>query len=141
VAVADGQPSLLKDKRDGWNVNYTDDLLGACGEVAASRGVGIPARLTAGKGRDGDLDRQVEVRTTLTLNGHLRLFDRDNPRRLFILVVGTPPHMHVVGGGRAGDMIATQYRDRGGDGWWIPQSALILTAEQIRDIVAQRVAS
>ena len=74
-----------------------------------------------------DVGDDIEVRWTKHVAGHLAIYPRDHPTRLYVLVIGEIPTFSVVGTisgerGRRDDFWGKT--PRGTPAWWIPQTSL-----------------
>jgi hypothetical protein len=77
---------------DGWGI----DIEGAAAEYAAAIVLGVPWRVSLTAFRDGDLG-EIQVRSTKNTEGFLRLSDRDDDNKPYVLVTGEAPSFTVQG--------------------------------------------
>jgi len=130
----------------GWNNASTyertylkrleEETVGACGEMAAAKALDIffsPSVNTFHK--TTDLPHNIEVRATnRDPNGRVSLIIRKNDPsdRIFVLVNGEPPVMHVLGWFIAEDAKKPEYLDNPNghrESWFVPKDHLHPIAE------------
>jgi len=104
------------------------EVIGACGEMACAKYLDC-YHLGRVNTFHNVLDvGMFEVRATKVATGCLILRDNDSPTREYMLIVGEPPRMTVVGHIKGADGMRDCYlRDPGliRKAWFVPQSALI----------------
>jgi hypothetical protein len=106
----------------------SQEIVGACGEMAVAKGLGkfwSPSVNTFHA--IPDLAASIEVRATERLDGSLIVRDNDDDHRYYVLVVGTPPTLNVVGYLSGADAKKDRFaRDPHGHrpAWFVPQSEL-----------------
>lgn len=141
----------------GWNNALTydrgylkrteEEIVGACGEFAAAKALDIfwPASVNTFH-RTTDLPHNIEVRSTSREGGRTSLILRNNDPddRIFILVVGEPPVMRVIGWFIAGDGKRPEYLDNPHDhrpAWFVPKEDLHPIHILITEIAEKKVAT
>jgi hypothetical protein len=104
------------------------EITGACAEMVVAKCLGkfwSPSVNTFHS--TPDIEPNIEVRATTRTDGSLVVRDNDSDDRWYILVVGSPPTMTVVGCLRGSDAKQDQWlRNPHGHraAWFVPQSAL-----------------
>ena len=119
---------------------WTKDLLGATGELAVARALGLQWNGDVNTFHAPDLDGMLQVRATTYEHGSLIHRERDNPDDLYVLAIclsaGLPPGLDtsrfqvwVVRGWIHGHGARRRewFGDKGTSRdscWWVPQQAL-----------------
>jgi len=104
------------------------EITGACAEMVVAKCLGkfwSPSVNTFHV--TPDIEPNIEVRATTRVDGSLVVRDNDPDDRWYVLVVGSPPTMTVVGCLRGSDAKQDQWlRNPHGHrpAWFVPQSAL-----------------
>lgn len=122
----------------GWNHASTyqrtylkrteEEVVGACGEMVVAKALDcywIPSVNTFHV--ESDLRRDVEVRATAGTSNRLIVRANDPDDRMYVLVVGEPPTMTVVGWIYGHEAKRDEWRDNPHGhrpAWFVPQSAL-----------------
>lgn len=124
----------------GWNHASTyerdylertrEEIIGACGEMAAALALNVfwsPSVNTFHA--VSDLPGNVEVRSTPKTTGRVSLIIRDNDPddRVYVLVVGVPPTLDVVGWYIGADAKQPHYLSDPGEkrpAWFVPRAEL-----------------
>lgn len=112
-----GQP-----EEDGW----TDHITGAIAELAVAKAFNLYPSLGAKPDTvEGDAGR-FQVRSTTRLSGSLILQTYDGDDECFVLVVGRPPCLDIVGWIRGGDGKRPEWwrTDVRYPAYFVPQAAL-----------------
>jgi hypothetical protein len=127
VGTARARISRTNGFRDCSHVSNEErlkkDVDAAGAEIAASKATGCRWNMTTGENLDEpDLHPSVEVRHTTHDQGGLIFRPRDEPKRIFVLVIGTLPNYIVVGWARGADVRRDEHRWQ--DCWRMPQSRL-----------------
>ena len=123
----------------GWNHGSTykrtylqrtqEEIVGVCGEMAVARVLDCywsPSVNTFHK--ETDLPRSMEVRSTAHLTGRLIVRENDPTDRIYVLVIGEPPTMTVVGWMLGADARKDQWIENPHghrQAWFVPQDQLI----------------
>lgn len=112
----------------GWTERLRDDVLGACGELAFCKAVGIEWDARIGNFHGADVLDRVQVRATWRHDGCL-LHRVDEPvDHWYYLVTGDPPELTVRGGirgdrARRGEWL--RQWNGGSPVWAVPQGVLM----------------
>jgi len=107
---------------------YRINIEGAAAEMAYCkfRGVYFPA--TVNNFKSADVGSNVQVRHTKRPDGDLRITKNDNPEHFFVLVIGIPPVMHIVGWIKGADGMRPEWLRVLTEGraasYWVPQREL-----------------
>lgn len=122
----------------GWNhastyrrdhlQRMTEEIVGACGEMAAAKALNVfwsPSVNTFH--RSSDLPGGIEVRSTTEIANSLIVRDNDRDDWAYILVVGNPPIMTVVGWlfgyeAKSEKFLRNPHNNR--PAWFVPQPEL-----------------
>lgn len=106
----------------------TEETIGACGELAVCKAFGWEWSESVNTFHEiPDVADNVEVRSTGHLDGSLIVRDNDDETRWYVLVVGKPPNMTVVGRIKGYEARQNQFvRNPHGHrrAWFVPQNAL-----------------
>ena len=104
------------------------EITGACAELIVARYLGVywvPSVNTFHK--TPDIEPNIEVRSTVRMNGRLPVRKNDADDRWYFLVIGRPPTMTIAGYIQGGAAKRDEWWDDPNDyrpSWFVPQSAL-----------------
>jgi hypothetical protein len=121
-ALFDGRKTKFGTGKD-WHIH----IEGACGEMAASKALGIHNPQSINNFTGPDLGSAIQVRTRSQDHYDLIVRPGDNPEEVYVLVTGTAPEYTVRGWIKGQDAQQDKWiNDHGGHGsaWFVPQSAL-----------------
>lgn len=112
----------------GYLLRTTQEVMGACGEMAAALALNVfwSPSVNTFHGTS-DLPGNIEVRSTTERGYSLIVRDNDPPNRIYVLVVGEPPTLTVVGWMTGTDARQDRFlRDPHSHrpAWFVPQSEL-----------------
>lgn len=131
-AVAESHGFTPRTTRPGWTAALEANIFGAAGELALAKYAGAYWPMTVDGYRTTPdisvLGHPVEVRTAREPDGRLIVRDDDDPRQVFVLVIGDPPRFRVVGSITGKSARRPEWRrDPGGHrpAWFVPQTALV----------------
>lgn len=117
-------------RRPTYLGQLSDDINGACGELAYCKHFGLYWDGSVGRFHaEPDIPQHnSEIRTTIYPTGHLIVEQRDKPAgRWFVLVTGSAPQ-YVIRGRIPGEQATHSRFDHLSTGgvpeWWVPQEAL-----------------
>jgi len=126
--------SLREGRRDTlFEKNFLHALsihvLGACGEIAYAKWAGEYPRFGVKQfsGMDADHGKDIEIRHRSSRSYDLKIVDKDDPARKYVLTRGLPPSIEIAGWAYGHEVMRPEYRaDHGGYGecWFVPVEAL-----------------
>jgi len=116
-----------KKSKRGVTKRFGDGVIGYCGELVVAKYLNLPWTPGDRFPTTGDVNNQIEVRTTYYENGHLLIYDVDDDDVIFYLVRGDYPTLEIVGYILGGDAKRPEWwRDGDPPCYWVPDSALTL---------------
>jgi len=128
--------SILHGREDSvynksWLDGTRDHILGACGEIAVAKFLGVYSSLSINEFGKPDIhvnNVSIEVRHRASTDHDLIVRRRDNPSSVFVLTRGMPPSIQIVGWNIGREIMIDKYlNNHGGYGqaWFVPPSALL----------------
>lgn len=113
---------------DRENIRWQTHIDGACAELAVCKALGIYWIALSGPTAEGDVGRNIQVRSTRYADGHLIIRSRDSDNARYVLVTCRAP-AYVVAGWMTGTEAKTDMFLRTNDRdprpfWEVPQIAL-----------------
>lgn len=105
-----------------------EEVIGACGEMAYAKSVNRFFSPTVNTFHGTPDVGSVEVRATERMDGSLIVRDNDADDRWYVLVVGEPPNMKVVGAIKGSEAKQSKWlRNPHGHrkAWFVPQNELL----------------
>lgn len=141
IAFHVGTQRALSARRNGTKDQYgieqgrlEADINGAIGEAAFAKYLNVFYHGTIGETEAIDV-ACFQTRTTAWPNGHLLIYQKDNPKHLFVLMRHLMPKIFIVGWvERAGDFMNDQHlftKRRPGSVCWEVQHEELRPAEEI----------
>lgn len=129
-----GRRDAVWDK-DNWIHEYHIHILGAVGEIAFAKWIGEYPRFGVKQfsGMDSDHAGDIEIRHRSSRDYDLKITDKDDPKRKYVLTRGLPPKIEIAGWSYGGEVMKDEFRaNHGGYGecWFVPVEHL-RTMEEI----------
>lgn len=134
--------SILRDREDSvykksWIEGTKDHILGACGEIAVLKYLGIYGSLSINGFGQPDIQyagQNIEVRHRALSDHDLIVRRRDSPSSLFVLTRGSGQEIEIAGWEVGKNIMKDPFiKNHGGHGqaWFVPASALRKTEDLI----------
>lgn len=126
--------SLRNNRKDtlfekDWLHALSIHVLGAVGEIAFAKWMGDYPRFGVKQfsGMDSDHHGDIEIRHRSNRGWDLKIVDKDDPSRKYVLTRGLPPVVEVAGWAYGHEVMSDEYRaNHGGYGecWFVPCNRL-----------------